>query len=54
MPAYLTVGIVVVAISIVLGWSWHSIPGYRVEPGMHIVEQAFYEQRSDIMVEVSG
>ena len=53
-PAYLTAGIVVVSISIVLGWSWHSIPGYRVEPGMHIVEQAFYEERSDIMVEVSG
>ena len=51
---YLTVGIVAVSLSIILGWTWHSIPGYSPTPGVHVIEQAFYEKRSDIMVEVSG
>ena len=50
----LTLGIVAVAIFIVLGWTWHSLPGYDVEPGVHVVEQAFYAKQSDLMVEVGG
>jgi hypothetical protein len=50
----LTVGIVAVAVLIVLGWTWHSVPGYDVEPGAHVVEKAFYAKQSDIMVEVDG
>lgn len=35
---------------------WHDQPGsdYRVEIGFAAVEQAFHEQRSDFMIEVSG
>lgn len=50
----LTGGIVVVAVSIVLGWTWHSLPGYDFEPGVHVVEQAFYAKQSNLMVEVDG
>ena len=46
--------IVIIAVSLVAGWSLHSIPGYRVEPGNHVAEKAFYDQQSDLMVEVSG
>lgn len=51
---FLTVGIIFVAVSIVLGWTWHSLPGYDVEPGVHVVEKAFYAKQSGLMVEVDG
>ena len=46
--------IVVVSVSLVLGWTWHSIPGYEVDAGAHVVEKAFYDRKSNLMVEVSG
>lgn len=46
--------IVFVSISLVAGWSWHSLPSYTFEPGNHIAEKAFYEQRTGIVVEVTG
>lgn len=46
--------IVIIAVSLVAGWSLHSIPGYHVEPGNHVAEKAFYDHHSDLMVEVSG
>lgn len=49
-----TVIIIVVAVSIVAGWSWHSIPNYSLNPGFQSVEKAYYEKRSDFMVEVTG
>lgn len=30
------------------------MPGYEVETGVHVVEQAFYDKKSDLMVEVTG
>ncbi len=46
--------IIVVSVSLVLGWTWHSFPGYEVDGGAAVVEKAFYEKQSDLMVEVSG
>jgi hypothetical protein len=53
-PGILSGLIIFAALSVVLGWSWHSLPGYDVEPGIHVVEKAFYDQQSDLMVEVTG
>ena len=53
-PVFLTVAIVFVSVSLVAGWTWHSIPSYSFESGNHVAVQAFYEQRTGIMVEVSG
>lgn len=50
----LTSAIIVISLSLVLGWGWFSLPGYKVEPGVHIVEKAYYEKQSDLMVEVAG
>ena len=50
-----TTGIIVfVSVSLVAGWSWHSIPSYNIETGNHVAEKAFHEQRTGIMVEVTG
>ena len=40
--------------SLMAGWTWHSIPGYEVESGNHVAEKAFYDHRSELMVEVNG
>ena len=53
-PVITTAIIIGTAVSLMAGWSWHSVPGYQVEAGNHVVEKAFYENRSDLMVEVSG
>lgn len=51
----ITTGIIVfVSVSLVGGWTWHSIPSYTFEPGNHIAEKAYYEQRTGMMVEVTG
>lgn len=49
-----TAVIVFVSVSLVAGWTWHSIPSYTFEPGNHVAEKAFYEQRSGMVVEVTG
>lgn len=49
-----TAVIVFVSVSLVAGWSWHSMPSYTFEPGNHVAEKAFYEQRSGMVVEVTG
>lgn len=46
--------IVGTSVMLVAGWSLHSIPGYKVEPGNHVAERAFYDQQTDLMVEVNG
>ena len=52
---FITTAIIVgTSIMLVAGWSLHSIPGYKVEPGNHVVEKAFYDNQSGMMVEVSG
>jgi hypothetical protein len=53
-PGILSGLIIFAALSVILGWSWHSLPGYDVEPGVHVVEKAFYDKQSDLMVEVTG
>ena len=53
-PSFLSAGIVLTAVSLVAGWTWHSQPGYNLEAGAHVVERAFYSQESDLMVEVTG
>ena len=53
-PVITTAIIIGTAVSLMAGWSWHSLPGYEIEAGNHAAEKAFYEQRSDLMVEVSG
>ena len=53
-PVFLTTVIVLVSVSLVAGWTWHSIPNYSFESGNHVAARAFYEQRTGIMVEVSG
>lgn len=35
-------------------WAWHSVPGYRIEPGYGVVAKAYLNQQSGGMVEVSG
>ena len=30
------------------------MPGYKVEAGVHVVEKAYYDKESDLMVEVTG
>lgn len=51
----ITIGIIIgAAASLLAGWSWHSMPGYELEPGNHVVEKAFYDHRSGLMVEVTG
>jgi hypothetical protein len=42
------------AASLMAGWSWHSLPGYELVSGNHVVEKAFYEKQSELMVEVTG
>lgn len=49
-----TAVIIIIAISIVAGWSWHSIPNYQLNVGFQSVEKAFYDKRSDLIVEVEG
>ena len=46
--------IIFTSVSLILGWTWHSLPGYDVEPGIHVVEKAFYAKQSGLMVEVNG
>ena len=53
-PGILSGFIIFAALSVFLGWSWHTLPGYDVEPGVHVVERAFYDKQSDLMVEVTG
>ena len=53
-PGILSGLIIFAALSVILGWGWHSLPGYDVEPGVHVVERAFYDKQSDLMVEVTG
>ena len=53
-PGILSGIIIFAALSLVLGWTWHSMPGYEVESGVHVVEKAFYAKQSDLMVEVTG
>ena len=53
-PGILSGFIIFAALSIVLGWSWYAMPGYEVETGVHVVEKAFYDKKSDLMVEVTG
>jgi len=52
--ATLTAIILFTSLSLIAGWSWHSIPGYKMSPGNHIVERAYYEEQTGIMVEVTG
>lgn len=40
--------------SLMAGWSWHSIPGYEIEPGNHVVARAFSANQTGLMVEVTG
>ena len=40
--------------SLMAGWSWHSIPGYEIEPGNHVAARAFSTSQSELMVEVTG
>ncbi|MEE4293256.1 MAG: DUF3465 domain-containing protein [Xanthomonadales bacterium] len=51
---FLTGIILFASISLIAGWAWHSIPGYEMSPGNHIVERAYYEEQSGIMVEATG
>ena len=53
-PVFLTAVIVFVSVSLVAGWTWHSIPAYSFKAGNHVAAKAFYEQRTGMMVEVSG
>ena len=46
--------ILVVVVVAALYWFWQSRPGYDIEPGYSIVEQAFNGQESEVMVEVGG
>ena len=43
-----------VAVAAFLGWKWHSLPGYKLDGGEAVVEKAFYDRQSDLMVEVTG
>lgn len=52
--AVTTAVIVIIAVSLVAGWSLHSIPGYKLEPGNHVAEKAFYDHQTGLHVEVSG
>ncbi len=53
-PGILSGLIIFAALSVFLGWSWLTLPGYEVESGVHVVEQAYYAKKSDLMVEVTG
>lgn len=53
-PVALTAIIVFTSASIMAGWSWHSVPDYELNAGNHVVEQAYYEKQTGLMVEVSG
>lgn len=53
-PATLAIAIVLLLVFLSAGWIWHSRPGYDLSPGNHVVEQAYHENRSGMMVEVSG
>ena len=35
-------------------WSWESSPGYMIEPGYYVVEKAYRNHQSGMMVDVSG
>ena len=50
----LTAIIVFTSASLMAGWSWHSIPGYELSAGNHVVEKAYYQKQTGLMVEVSG
>lgn len=50
----LIIAVLVVPALLAAGWFWHSTPAYEVSVGSHIVEKAFYNQQSDLMVEVDG
>jgi len=53
-PAALAVAIALFLAFLSAAWIWHSQPGYELSPGNHVVEQAYHENRSGMMVEVSG
>ncbi len=46
--------ILVGAVVAALYWFWQSRPGYDINPGLSVVEQAFHDQQSEVMVEVEG
>jgi hypothetical protein len=50
------VALLVAGVAAGIFFYWHDQPGsdYRVEIGFAVIEQAFHEQRSDFMIEVSG
>ena len=35
-------------------WAWQSQPGYKIEPGYGVVERAYLNKQSGLMVDVSG
>jgi len=49
LPLVLVIGVLCAG-----GWIWHSIPGYKIQPGFLPVQKAYENKRSGIMVEVPG
>jgi hypothetical protein len=43
-----------VVVSLILFWIWQTFPGYELDGNEAVVEKAYYERQSGLMVEVSG
>ena len=43
-----------VTLGLVAWWAWYSVPGYEFQPGYWVVADAYTNQESNLMVEVSG
>ena len=46
--------IALASIASILVWMWFSSPGYKLDGGEAVVEKAFYDRQSELMVEVTG
>lgn len=42
------------SILLIAWWAWQSVPGYNIESGYGVIEKAYVNQQSEVMVEVSG
>lgn len=54
-PTFITGAIVITALFLVAGWSWHSMPDTSdLHVGHLAVEKAYYDKASGLLVEVDG
>ena len=54
-PTFVTGAIIFTAVFLVAGWSWQSMPGSSdIQIGHLAVEKAYYDEASDLLVEIDG